>query len=383
MKTTSVIELSKEALESNINFLREYLNGEVILSSVVKGNAYGHGIDEFVPLAEQAGINHFSVFSVDEAYKVCKKKSRESRVMIMGWVDDDALEWVINNNIEFYVFEINRLIASLEVARRLEKPARVHIEVETGMNRTGFKQKTLAKVADYLRQNPEYLIFEGLCTHYAGAESIANHVRVQKQYTRFIKIHSWFKKQGLEPKLRHSASSAAAMIYPKTRMDMVRVGILQYGFWPSSETFIHYISKRKEKLDPLLRVISWKSRIMSIKNVNQGEFISYGTSYLATENKKIAIIPIGYAHGYSRGLSNSGRVLINGYRVSVIGMVNMNMLIADITLLHDVEVGDEVVLIGKQGDYTISVSSFTQMSDQLNYELLTRLPANTTRLVTS
>lgn len=383
MKTTSIIEISRDSLESNINFLRDYIGKDVKFSSVVKGNAYGHGIEEFVPLAERAGIDHFSVFSVDEAYRVCRMKSSETDVMIMGWVDDEAIEWVINNNIEFYVFELNRLIAAINMARKLDKKARVHIEVETGMNRTGFKQKTLQTVVNLIRDNPEHIVLRGLCTHFAGAESIANHVRVQKQYKRFIKIYNWFKTKSLKPEIIHAASSAAAMTYPKTRMDMVRVGILQYGYWPSSETFIHYISHQREKTDPLMRVISWKTRIMSIKNVSQGEFISYGTSYLATENKKIAIIPTGYAHGFSRSLSNSGRVLINGERVATIGMVNMNMLIADVTLLPDADVGDEVVLIGEQGDHTISVSSFTQMSDQLNYELLTRLPANTTRLVTS
>ena len=122
---------------------------------------------------------------------------------------------------------------------------------------------------------------------------------------------------------------------------------------------------------------------MSLKDVRTGEFISYGTSYLAQKDIKIALIPIGYSHGYARKLSNQGRVIINGQRVGVIGMVNMNMLIVDVTILENVTLGDEVVLIGKQGDISINVSSFTELSNQLNYELLTRLPSEIKRVITN
>jgi alanine racemase len=162
---------------------------------------------------------------------------------------------------------------------------------------------------------------------------------------------------------------------------MVRIGILQYGFWPSKETLIQYLSKKSIKTDPLTQVLSWKSSIMSLKKVKTGEFISYGTSYLAQKDMKIALIPVGYAHGFSRNLSNQGRVLISGLRVAVIGMVNMNMLIVDVTANDNVKLGDEVVLIGSQGDLSITVSSFSEFSDQLNYELLTRLPGEIPRNV--
>jgi alanine racemase len=165
-------------------------------------------------------------------------------------------------------------------------------------------------------------------------------------------------------------------------MDMVRIGIAQYGFWPSIETFIQYVhGKKEERYDPLDRVISWKSRIMSIKTVNEGEFISYGTTYLAQEEKVIAVIPVGYSHGFSRMLSNQGRVLIGGQRVGIIGMVNMNMMIADVTAVPDVSVGDEVVIIGKQDNLEITVASFSEISNQVNYELLVRLPERTDRKI--
>lgn len=191
------------------------------------------------------------------------------------------------------------------------------------------------------------------------------------------------RKKGTSPKMLHTACSAASMSYPQTRMDMARVGIMQYGYWPSRETFINYLSTKKDKSDPLKRVITWKSQIMTKHTVLPGEFIGYGTSYMAENETQIAVVPVGYAHGYSRALSNQGRVLIRGQRMGVIGLVNMNMLIVDVTNIPNCEVGDEVVLIGKQDDLEISVSSFGELSIQLNYELLTRLPQDIPRIITA
>ncbi len=381
MADTSVIEISEVAVTGNIRFLQGQIGENVLISSVVKSNAYGHGMKSFVPIAEHAGIDHFSVFSACEARRLMEIKSPGSRIMIMGWMDDDDIEWAVENEVEFFVFDSIRLEKVACMAENTGKPALIHIEMETGMNRTGMINKELKKTVEVILNNRSFFELKGLCTHLAGAESIANHVRVQKQISRFHRLCKWFGKRGLVPEYRHIASSAAAMTYPAARLDMVRIGILQYGYWPSSETFIQFISKKKDKIDPLSRVISWKSRIMTLKKVKRGEFVSYGTIYLAQEDKRIAVIPVGYSHGYSRSLSNQGRVLINGHRVGVIGLVNMNMLIADVTKLPDVKAGDEVVMIGSQEDLTISVASFSEFSNQLNYELLTRLPEGTPRKV--
>ena len=330
-------------------------------------------------MSEDEKVDHFSVFSADEALKVYQAASHHPDIMIMGWVDDAQLEWAIDKGISFYAFEPSRLEKAVKYARKCGKSARVHVEAETGMNRTGLREGELQTAMKILKEYPEELHFEGLCTHYAGAESIANYHRIQKQIKKFKRIRNAFNEQGLVPKVVHSACSAAALNYPTTRMDMVRIGIAQYGYWPGRETFIQYLHTRKDKTDPLRRIISWKSKVMSIKEVNTGEFISYGTTYLAQEPKRIAIIPVGYANGFNRSLSNQGRVLIRGNRVGVISMVNMNMLIADVTNIPGVEIGDEVVLIGKQGELEITVSSFIEISEQLNYELLVRLPMNIER----
>lgn len=377
----SVIEISKSALQQNIVFIKAFLNKGVKLSCVVKGNAYGHGIETYIPIAEEAGVDHFSVFSADEAFRVKQICKADTGVMIMGFIDDAELEWAIHHQVEFYVFDNSRLKAAIAAARKLNQKARIHLEVETGMNRTGYDLKNLKLALDLIKKNPDCLTVEGMCTHYAGAESIANYVRVQSQIKKFNQFRKFIEKEGIKPRRYHTACSAAAITYPKTQMDMVRVGILQYGFWPTRETYIQYIHKNGEPSLPLKRILSWKSRVMNVKMIKTGEFIGYGTTYLAQTDKVIATVPIGYALGFSRNLSNVGRVLVNGMRVSVIGIVNMNVMTIDITSAGSVKTGDEVVIIGRQGELEISVASFSELSAQVNYETLTGLPSSIPRFI--
>jgi alanine racemase len=224
-------------------------------------------------------------------------------------------------------------------------------------------------------------VLEGLCTHYAGAESSSNYLRVKNQIKKFKQTVQKARRLGLEPRKLHTACSAAALTYPETIMDMVRIGIALYGYWPTRETYMHHYLKHKGEDDPLKRVLSWKSRVMSTKLVPEGEFVGYGTSYLAGIPTKIATVPVGYAWGFSRNLSNLGRVIVGGKRTAVIGVVNMNMMIADITETPGVQRGDEVVLIGRQGDQEISVSSFSELTHRINYETLVRLPSQIPRIL--
>lgn len=381
MHTNSVIELNPDSYQNNLLFLKKMYGKNVILSSVVKGNAYGHGIEEFVTMAHKSGVSHFSVFDVAEAQLVKKQLPKKVTILIMGFISDELMEWVIQNDIEFFVFDKKRLDSAIKISRKLNKKAIVHIEVETGMNRTGFVQNELNSLISLLKKEENHIEFKGLCTHFAGAESMSNYFRVKQQIERFEKTYAYFCVKNLVPKIKHSACSAASIMFPETRMDMVRIGIMQYGLWPSPEVFASYISSKKKKIDPLKRVISWKSQVMSIKKIDACEFIGYGTSFMAKEKMKIATIPIGYAHGYSRSLSNKGRVIINQHRCMVVGTVNMNMMLVDVSDIPSIQIGDEVILIGSQEKIDVSVASFSENSNQLNYELLTRISKSIPRKI--
>ena len=382
---TSRIEISESAYRKNIRFLKTKIGANAVFSSVIKGNAYGHCISAFLPMAEKCGIRHFSVFSAAEACKAINCRTQKSHIMIMGAISNDELGWAMENDLSFYIFEMDRLRKALEISQKMKIPARIHLEIETGLNRTGLNAGQINEAVDLIRNNRANFIIEGLCTHYAGAESVANYLRIKNQINIFNQLKENLKKQGIIPRSYHSACSAAALIYPETVMDMVRFGIAQYGFWPTEEVRVHHWLQQNNGnftgRNPLNRVISWKSRVMSIKEVPPGEFISYGTSFMSSRKMKIATVPVGYYHGFSRNLSNLGRVLINGHRAYVVGLVNMNMFIVDVSSIKDVKKGDEVVIIGKQKKQQITVASFSDMANNLNYEVLTRIPSEIPRIV--
>ena len=380
MFETSIIEINKSALDANLKFIRKQI-GNRKLSCVVKGNAYGHGIEEYVPIAEQLGVNHFAVYSADEAERIHSIKHPETEIMIMGSVDDAALAWAIENGIECWMFELDRLEKAIELAGNLDKKALIHIELETGMNRTGFKAKNLEKAAELISKKSKQVEIVGICTHFAGAESISNYYRIKDQIEVYNQLVAHLNELNIKAKYYHTCCSAASLRFPEMMLDMVRIGILQFGFWPSQETFIEFTRNQNTKTDPLKRLITWKSAVMSIKEVNSGDYIGYGTSFLAQRDMTIGICPVGYSHGFSRSLGNQGRAVVNGTRVSVIGTVNMNCIALDLSEVS-AEKGDEVLLIGSDGAAEVSVASFSEFSNQLNYELLTRLPLNIPRIVT-
>lgn len=381
MLFTSFIELNKSALNNNINYLKSKAGQDVKYSMVIKANAYGHGIEDLLPMIESCGIDHFSVFSVEEARRALKVKKEPCHIMIMGFVDDDYLEWAIENDISFFVFTQERLDAVCNISKKTAKPARVHIELETGMHRTGFCENQLPYVIEKLKMNDGNIVIEGVCSHLAGAESMDNFKRINKQINTFKRLVKQIKSEGLNPRYRHISCSAGILNFPESSFDLVRIGISNYGFWPNNETKMLHLKQAKMLKDPLEQVLSWKSKVMSINNVKEDEYVSYGKSFLTNRDSKIATVPVGYGYGFSRNLSNLGHVLINGKRVSIIGSVNMNMMVVDVTDLPEVQVNDEVVLIGEQGENDISVSSFSDMNNSMNYELLTRLPSRIPRYI--
>jgi alanine racemase len=383
---SSSIAISRTALRRNLRFLKHHIGQASMFSSVIKGNAYGHGIETFLPLAEECGVRHFSVYSADEALCALQSRTQDSEIMIMGHIDHEELAWAVENRVSFYVFDTDRLEHACEAATRIGVPARIHLEIETGMNRTGLDQEQIGLAIRYIKTKSDKFEIAGVCTHFAGAESAANRLRVQEQLTHYRETTVWLQQQGVPLGRRHAASSAATLRYRETLLDMVRVGIAQYGFWPNPETRLQYslikdLSAKHHFVDPLSRVMRWTSRIMSIKHVRPGEYVGYGTHYLVMRPQKIAAIPIGYYHGFSRDLSNLGYVLVRSRRAPVVGLVNMTMIMVDVTDCPGVQVGDEVVIIGRQNRAAITVQSFSEMTRNVNYEVLVRIPRDIPRVV--
>jgi alanine racemase len=382
MIATSYLEISAKAYRQNIRYIRSEIGPTTVISAVVKGNAYGHGIPQMVEIAEKAGIRHFSTFSSDEAWEVFNCSKKKSEIMILGMLYPEEMANLIKAGISFYVFDFQRLELAITISKSLGIPAKIHIELETGFHRTGFEWSSRERLAKALLSDSAHISLEGLCTHYAGAESISNFVRVKSQIDVYQKFREYFTQKEVLFKKYHTACSAATLIFPETIMDMVRIGIAGYGFWPTKETFYAKLnSLPKTNKNPLKRLISWKSTVMSIKPVKMGEFVGYGNSFMALHNMRLAIVPVGYGHGYSRLLSNQGQVLIGGQYCQVVGTVTMNAIALNITKLKNIEIGDEVVLIGKQGNKEITVASFSESTQQVNYEMLTRLPKDIPRKV--
>jgi len=383
---SSCVTLSERAYAKNVRFLRAAIGSEARFCSVIKGNAYGHSIAAVVPMAERLGIDYFAVFSSDEAALALRARTRPTTdIMIMGFIAPRDLGWAIENRISFFVFDLDRLREAGEVAAGLGRPARIHLELETGLNRTGLESDELDEAVAHIRAHPERFDVEGICTHYAGAESEANYRRIHDQIQRFEEFDRRVRSAGVEPRYRHTACSAAALVYPETRLDLVRIGIAQYGYWPSQETRLRYqLQAGREEppsRDPLRRVMRWTSHVMDVREYGPGHYLGYGMGYLTTRQQRIAAVPVGYHHGFSRGLSNLGYVLIRGRRAPVVGSVNMNMLLAEVTGNSAVTPGDEVVIIGKQERREISVGSFGDLTGHLNYEILARIPIIIPRVV--
>ncbi len=372
------LEIDRTCFEANLEALQKEIAPSK-LCMVVKGNAYGHGYHPMIPIAEAAGIRDFAVFSAREAAGFLAASDGQSRLMVMGHSEQHNVPWLLANGVEPWVNDVGGW-DEIRMACDAGQAARVHLELETGMHRTGVLPDNAFDIACEVADHDD-MVLEGVCTHLAGRESSANDGRVQQQMERFHGFVERLKEAGIEPNVRHMSSSAAALLDPECRLDLCRVGIACYGLWPSAE--VRAIREARPNPPVLRNVMTWKSSILSVQTVPSGDYIGYGTSYQADHDTRVAILGVGYADGFARALSNQGHVLIRGMRAPIVGNVNMNMVQVDITHIESAEVGDEATLIGRQGDHEISVSSFSDFNQIINYELMARISHELPRIVKS
>jgi alanine racemase len=374
------VEIDSERLMHNLRLFRRLVGNERKLLVVVKSNAYGHGILEVSEISVQGGADWLGVYSLEEGLEL-RSHGLRCPILVMGYIPSANLGSAIDSGLTMGVSSLDVLKALKEKTGASGLKARVHLKLETGLNRLGLNGKELNEAFAILGESPGISV-EGLYTHFANIEDTLCHDFAQQQLATFKKLSQEITvRLGGAPLIRHSACTAAALLFPDTYFEMVRAGIGAYGMWPSKETLITALETQKHLLE-LQPVITWKSRIAQVKRVKPGDTIGYGRSYRVTRPARIAVIPTGYADGYDRALSNRGYVLIDGKEAPVLGRICMNVFMVDITHIPKASLEDEVVLLGRQGDGTISADTLAELIGTINYEVTTRINPLLPRVVT-
>lgn len=363
------VEINKKALQNNIRQFRKLIGNKVDLMAVVKSNAYGHGLVEVAKIAMKSGAAWLGVDSIDEAIEL-QKAGIKTPILILGYTLLSWLEEVVKYDLRQVVYNKETVRELVRQTAKNKRQVKIHLKVETGTSRQGLEKEELLKLAKFIKKYPQIEI-EGIYTHYANIEDTTDHSYARMQLKKFKQAVELLEKNGIKIPIKHTACSAATILFPETYFDMVRLGISMYGLWPSKEIFISAREKnRKVKLEP---VLTWKTRVAQIKKIKAGMPISYGLTERASRNLKIAVLPIGYFDGYDRKISGIGNVLIKGKRCKVLGRVCMNMMMVDVSHIKNIKLEDEVVILGKQGSETISVDELAQKIGTINYEVVTRI----------
>jgi alanine racemase len=374
------VEISESAYAHNLTFFKKLIPSNTELAVVIKANAYGHGMLEIASLATKYNVHSFCVHSLDEAI-ILRKKGIQGEILIMGPVLLTQLGEVIKNNFRLVLYNIEHLNELIKLTLKMKKKVRVHLKLETGTYRQGISENELPEFLQYIKKY-SLLRLEAAYSHFANIEDTTIHDYAIYQLKKFNELTASIQNHGFNNIKVHVACSAATLLFPETHLDMVRIGISQYGLWPSRETMVSYKTIHPQNSNNILQpVLSWKTRVCQIKTVPANQYIGYGCSFKTTRESKMAILPVGYADGYDRSLSNQSHVLINGKRAPVRGRICMNLIIVDITDILDVKLEDEVVLIGRQGDEVITVDYLAGLISTINYEFITRINWNIPRIV--
>ncbi|MEL6823523.1 MAG: alanine racemase [Calditrichota bacterium] len=374
------VEISESAYANNLKFFRKIIGSKPELSVVLKANAYGHGWQSIARLAAKHGADSFCVHSLDEAIRL-RRAGFNQNILMMGHVPIANLDQVIENNLRLVVFNRETIEALHELTSNKNKLARIHLKLETGTNRHGVDQDELDWYLQRLRETPG-ILFEAVYTHFANVEDTTSHEFADFQRYRFRQMVEMIHKSGFPIIKQHMACTAAAMLFKNTHHDMIRLGIGQYGIWPSGETRVSYQGRKFFKVDSKLQpVLTWKTRVGQLKWAEADSTVGYGRTFKTTRRTRIAVLPVGYSDGYDRGLSNCGVVLVKGKRAAVLGRICMNLMMVDVTDIPDVELEDEVVLLGKQGEEEIPAEWLADLCGTIGYEVLARINSEITRII--
>jgi len=385
------IEIDKEALEHNLKELLKLIPRRTRFMAVIKSNAYGHGLVQVAKQLTKFRIRNlesanrklnskfqslnsrlwFGVDSIVEALRL-REEGIDNPILVLGSTLPNRIREAAERDIIITVSNFESLRALIGAK---ERPI-FHIKIDTGMHRQGFFPYEVPRLIKLLKRFG--LSPQGVFTHFAAAKDIAYPTYTLEQFGKFQDVVSKFKRAGFKNLIRHAAASGGTLLFPQTHLDMVRVGMSLYGYFPSPEAKIQF--DRKISLRP---VLSWKTMVSEIKEIPSGSYVGYDLTERVSRHTKMAVLPVGYWHGYDRGLSSIGQVLVGGKRRRVLGRISMDMMSVDITDIpgslklqissSKIKAGDEVVLIGKQGKDIIFADELALKIGTSQYEFLTRI----------
>ncbi|MBL7068418.1 MAG: alanine racemase [Candidatus Omnitrophica bacterium] len=351
-------EVNLGALKYNYNQIQRLVGRDVKLMVVVKANAYGHGLVEVSKALAKMGVDYLGVATVDEALLLRKRRLRKP-ILVLGSILPDEVGAALKNNISLTLAN-NELLNIIEKkADSLKTTCRVHIKIDTGMGRIGAWHEDEAELLIDKTISSKSIDVEGVYTHFSSAAR--DKVYTSYQIESFENLIGKLLNRNFNIPYRHAANSIATVNLKRSHLNLVRPGLIVYGMYPKKGF------KRFINLKP---VLSLKTKIVYLKNVPPGRSISYGRTYLTQEHTRIATLPIGYADGYGRILSNKAEVLVKGEKAPVVGKVTMDQTMIDVGHIEDVKIGDEVVLIGRQGKNEITTERLARLAGTIPYEIV-------------
>lgn len=353
------VEISLDALRSNLERFRRVLPADVKMMAVVKADAYGHGAVEVSREALRCGVEYIAVAFLDEGLEL-RRAGITAPILVLGYTPPEGLEQAWEHNITLNVYS-HEVLDAFERLQPREKPLNIHVKIDSGMNRLGLT--TEAESVAFIERALKIpgLVVEGIFTHYACADETDKTYTIE-QYQRFDKVVQHFEQHGIRFPYVHAGNSAVAIDSPGMTYNMVRLGISMYGLYPSEE-----VNHQTIELEPVLSI---KSAIVMVKTLPEGSGISYGTIYKTSGEETIATLPIGYADGYSRMLTGKAQVLVRGRRVPVVGKICMDQCMMNVTGIADIHNEEEVVILGSQGGERITAEEHAEWLGTVNYEII-------------
>ena len=360
-------EIDIDAIAYNTRNIKKLI-GDKDLIAVVKANCYGHGIIDIIPTLLENGASRFAVAMISEALEIRDNKIT-APVMILGFTPLYLGEELINNNIEQTVYDLDYAKELSKIALTLNKKAKIHIAIDTGMGRIGFlpNEKSIDNITEICSLEGIEVI--GIFTHFSTSDEKDKEYS-HEQFTKMLSVMDTLKKRGIDIPLKHVANSGAIIDLPDTYLDAVRAGIILYGYYPSDE-----IDKNNLALKPALTL---KATITNVKTLEKDMYVSYGRTFKTSNETIVATIPVGYADGYLRKLAENGKVIIKGEFAPIIGRICMDQFMIDVTNIPDVKIGDEVILLGEKNGLKYNADDMAKKLDTINYKvtcmLKSRLP---------